>query len=140
CRRRVGGRDRRRRPERRQPPQHRRADRHDAAGNLRGHRTLVRRLMTTKKHLDSSSRGWSRRSFLKRVPAGVAGLSAGTALWTRLVQKAASQDAPVQRLIVWYTADGTVPEWFFPANAGALTIRGDRTNDLSGRDFNTAIP
>lgn len=96
--------------------------------------------MTKKKHPDSSSRGWSRRSFLTRVPAGVAGLTAGTALWTRLVQKAASQDIPVQRLIVWYTADGTVPDFFFPASAGALTIRGDRTNDLSGRDFNTAIP
>jgi hypothetical protein len=57
-----------------------------------------------------------------------------------LLTRAVAQEASRQRLIVWYVADGTVPEFLWPAAAGKLSIRSDRTNDLSGRDFNTAIP
>lgn len=81
----------------------------------------------------------SRRSFVRGLPLGLAGLAATSPLWSRLIGRAVAQQAGVQRLIVWYTADGTVPEWFWPQTAGALTIRSDRTNDLSGQDFNMSI-
>lgn len=73
------------------------------------------------------------------LPAGLAGLALTQPLWNRLLRRALAQDA-TQRLVVWYTADGTVPEWFWAADAGPLSIRGDRTTDLSGRDFNTQVP
>jgi len=81
----------------------------------------------------------SRRSLLKTLPLGLAAAAAGSPLWSRLIGRAVAAGAPAQRLIVWYTADGTVPEWFWPADTGALAIRSDRTNDLSGQDFNTSI-
>lgn len=79
----------------------------------------------------------SRREFMKRLPAGLAGLALVSPFWSRLLTRAVAQDASRQRLIVWYVADGTVPEFFWPAAAGRLSIRSDRTNDLSGRDFNS---
>jgi hypothetical protein len=81
----------------------------------------------------------SRRSFVRGLPLGLAGLTATSALWSRLIRRAVAQEAGVQRLIVWYTADGTVPEWFWPQAAGTLAIRSDRATDLSGQDFNTSI-
>jgi len=82
----------------------------------------------------------SRRSFVGGLPLGLAGLALTSPLWSRLIRRAMAQDVGTQRLLVWYMADGTVPEWFWPSQAGALTIRSDRTNDLSGTDFNEAIP
>lgn len=81
----------------------------------------------------------SRRAFLKTLPVGLAGLALSNPLWERLIRRAYAQSMPKQRLIVWYTADGTVPEWFWQQSPGALDIRSDRTNDLSGRNFNTAV-
>jgi hypothetical protein len=81
----------------------------------------------------------SRRSFVQGLPLGLAAVAASSALWSRLIRRAVAQEASAQRLIVWYTADGTVPEWFWPQTAGALSIRSDRTSDLSGQDFNTAV-
>jgi hypothetical protein len=81
----------------------------------------------------------SRRSFVRGLPLGLAAVVAGSTLWSRLIRRAVAQEAGAQRLIVWYTADGTVPEWFWPQAAGALGIRTDRTTDLSGQDFNTSI-
>jgi Protein of unknown function (DUF1552) len=82
----------------------------------------------------------SRRTFIKGVPAGLAGLALASPFWSRLLTRAVAQEASRQRLIVWYVADGTVPEFLWPAAAGKLSIREGRTNDLSGRDFNTALP
>lgn len=81
----------------------------------------------------------SRRTLLKGLPMGLAGLTLVSPFWSRLVGRALAANPSRQRLIVWYTADGTVPEWFWPSTAGPLTIRSDRTTDLSGTDFNTAI-
>jgi hypothetical protein len=81
----------------------------------------------------------SRRSFVRGLPLGLAAAAAGSALWSRLIRRAVAQEAGPQRLVVWYTADGTVPEWFWPQAAGALAIRSDRTTDLGGQDFNTSI-
>jgi hypothetical protein len=61
-------------------------------------------------------------------------------LWSRLIQRATAQSTGQQRLLVWYTADGTVPEWFWPSEPGPLSIRSDRTDDLSGSDFNQSLP
>jgi hypothetical protein len=82
----------------------------------------------------------SRRSFVRGLPAGLAGLGIVTPLWDRLIRRAVAQTVSQQRLLVWYVPDGLVSEWFWPAQAGALTIRSDRTNDLSGTTFNTAVP
>lgn len=82
----------------------------------------------------------SRRSFMGGLPLGLAGLALTSPLWSRLIRRALAQEAGVQRLLVWYMADGTVPEWFWPSQPGPLTIRNDRTNDLSGTDFNDTIP
>jgi hypothetical protein len=92
--------------------------------------------MTTHKSIPLSSR----RTLLKGLPLSLAGLALVSPLWSRLVKRAVAAGAPRQRLLVWYTADGTVPEWFWPSTAGTLAIRSDRTNDLSGQDFNTAVP
>ncbi len=81
----------------------------------------------------------SRRHFLKALPAGLAGLACVSPFWSRLLRRAVAAEPSQQRLIVWYTADGTVPEWFWPSAEGALSIRGDRTTDLSGRDFDESI-
>lgn len=82
----------------------------------------------------------SRRSFVRGLPAGLAGLALVSPFWARLIRRAVAQDATTQRLLVWYTADGTVPEWFWPAETGTLSIRSDRTTDLSGTDFNESLP
>jgi hypothetical protein len=82
----------------------------------------------------------SRRSFVGGLPLGLAGLALGSPLWSRLIRRAVAQEAGSQRLIVWYMADGTVPEWFWPSQPGTLQIRSDRTQDLSGNDFNDSIP
>jgi hypothetical protein len=81
----------------------------------------------------------SRRTLVRGLPASLAGLSIMTPFWDRLLRRAVAQTVSQQRLLVWYVPDGLVPEWFWPAQAGALTIRSDRTNDLSGTTFNTAI-
>ena len=81
----------------------------------------------------------SRRTLLKGLPVSLAGLALVSPLWSRLIGRAVAASAPRQRLLVWYTADGTVPEWFWPSAAGTLAIRSDRTTDLSGQDFNTAV-
>lgn len=88
----------------------------------------------------ASGLAMSRRALLECLPAGLAGLALTSPFWSRLLSRAVAQDATRQRLIVWYVADGTVPEWFWPTNAGTLAIRSDRTNDLGGSDFNTSIP
>jgi len=82
----------------------------------------------------------SRRTLLKGLPVGLAGLALVSPLWSRLIGRAVAASTPRQRLLVWYTADGTVPEWFWPSTAGTLAIRSDRATDLSGQDFNTTIP
>ena len=81
----------------------------------------------------------SRRSFVRGLPLGLAGLALSSPFWSRLIRRAVAQESTTQRLLVWYTADGTVPEWFWPSSSGPLTIRSDRTDDLSGRDFNESI-
>jgi hypothetical protein len=82
----------------------------------------------------------NKRTFLKGLPVALAGLAGTSPFWARLIRLAAAQEVARQRLLVWYVADGTVPEWFWPATAGALQIRGDRTEDLSSRDFNESVP
>jgi len=94
--------------------------------------------MKTKK-TTSSVPLMSRRTLVRGLPAGLAGLSIMTPFWDRLIRRAVAQTVSQQRLLVWYVPDGLVPEWFWPAQAGALNIRSDRTNDLSGTTFNTAI-
>jgi hypothetical protein len=88
-----------------------------------------------------SSARWlrSRRSFVAGLPLGLAAAAASSSLWSRLIRRASAQ-VEGQRLLVWYVADGTVPEWFWPSQAGPLSIRADRTNDLSGTNFNDTIP
>ncbi len=83
---------------------------------------------------------FSRRTFVRGLPASLAGLTIVTPLWDRLLRRAVAQTVSQQRLLVWYVPDGLVPEWFWPAQAGALSIRSDRTNDLGGTTFNTAVP
>jgi hypothetical protein len=82
----------------------------------------------------------SRRSVLAGLPVSLAGLALTSPLWHRLIRAAQAQSTPKQRLLVWYTADGTVPEWFWGGSPGPLTIRSDRTNDLSGTSFNQDVP
>ena len=82
----------------------------------------------------------SRRTFVKGLPAGLAALSVISPFWDRLIRRAQAQEATQQRLLVWYVPDGTIPEFFWPNTTGALTIRSDRTNDLTGRTFNDDIP
>src|SRR5688572_7966044 len=82
----------------------------------------------------------SRRSFVRGLPAGLAGLALTSPFWARQIRRAVAQDASAQRLLVWYTAEGTIPEWFWPSEPGTLSIRSDRTTDLSGTDFNESLP
>jgi hypothetical protein len=83
----------------------------------------------------------SRRTFIKGLPAGLAGLSVLSPFWDRLISRAAAATASgQQRLLVWHVPDGLPPEWFFPSAAGALTIRTDRSSDFTGTSFSTAIP
>lgn len=84
----------------------------------------------------------SRRTFIKGLPLGLAGLAASSTFWDRLIKRAAAQEVTRQRLLVWFVPDGLVPEWFWHDKAGPLTIRTDRPQDseLSGTNFNTAIP
>ena len=95
---------------------------------------------SSKMRSTSTRRLVSRRSFIRGLPASLAGLALVSPFWSRLIGRAVAQEVSRQRLIVWYTADGTVPEWFWPSSPGPLTIRSDRTNDLSGRDFNRELP
>lgn len=81
----------------------------------------------------------SRRSFVRGLPAGLAALALSSPFWARLIRRATAQESTTQRLLVWYTADGTVPEWFWPSETGTLQIRSDRTTDLSGTDFNQSV-
>lgn len=84
----------------------------------------------------------SRRTFIKGLPLGLAGLAASSTFWDRLISRAAAQEVTQKRLLVWFVPDGLVPEWFWHDTAGPLTIRADRAQDaeLSGASFNTAIP
>src|SRR5688572_11083122 len=82
----------------------------------------------------------SRRSFVRGLPLQLAGLALTSPFWARLINRAMAQDAGAQRLLVWYTADGTIPEFFWPSSPGALQIRNDRTSDFSGQDYNESIP
>jgi hypothetical protein len=77
---------------------------------------------------------------VRGLPASLAGLSIVSPFWDRLIKRAIAQTVTQQRLLVWYVPDGLVTEWFWPAQAGPLTIRSDRTNDLAGTTFNTAVP
>jgi hypothetical protein len=82
----------------------------------------------------------SRRNVLAGLPVSLAGLALTSPLWNRLLRSAYAQSTPKQRLLVWYTADGTVPEWFWGATPGTLAIRSDRTDDLGGNSFNQDVP
>lgn len=86
-------------------------------------------------------RGLSRRAFVGGIPAGLLAAAAGSPLWSRLISRAAVPpgEAP-QCFITIYTADGTIPDWFWPASTGALQIPDDRLTDLSGTSFNTTVP
>ena len=79
---------------------------------------------------------------MRGLPVGLAGLAATSPFWCRLIQQSARAQGPTtpRFFVWWYTADGNVPEWFWPSRTGALSIRSDRTNDLSGQAFNTAVP
>lgn len=87
-----------------------------------------------------SSVGFSRRSFVGGLPLALGGLALTSPFWSRLLRRAVAQGPSAQKLLVWYTADGTVPEWFWPDVEGQLTIRDDRTSDLSGQSFNQDVP
>lgn len=81
----------------------------------------------------------SRRTLLKGLPASLAGLAVISPFWDRLIRRAQAATTQ-QRLLVWHVPDGLPPEWFFPAAAGPLTIRSDRSNDFTSTNFSTAIP
>ncbi|HEX2874920.1 MAG TPA: DUF1552 domain-containing protein [Polyangiaceae bacterium] len=84
----------------------------------------------------------SRRTFIKGLPLGLAGLAAGSAFWERLISRAVAQEAAQKRFLIWFVPDGLVPEWFWHDAAGPLDIRSDRAQDaeLSGTSFSTQIP
>jgi hypothetical protein len=103
-------------------------------------KTTMTKKTQTKPKSTSSVPLISRRTLVRGLPASLAGLSILTPFWDRLLRRAMAQTVSQQRLLVWYVPDGTVTEWFWPAAAGALSIRSDRTNDLSGTSFNTAVP
>ncbi len=81
----------------------------------------------------------TRRSFVLGMPSVLAAAVATSPLWARLIRRATAQTTSAQRFVVWYTADGTVPEWFWADGAGPLDIRSDRTTDLSGTSFNSSV-
>lgn len=84
----------------------------------------------------------SRRTFIKGLPVGLAGLAATSPFWDRLISRAVAQTAAQKRLLIWHVPDGLVPEWFWHDTAGPLTIRTDRAQDaeLNTTSFSTAIP
>jgi hypothetical protein len=82
----------------------------------------------------------SRRTFIKGLPIGLAGLAAASAFWDRLIGRALAQEVTQKRFLIYFVPDGVVPEWFWHSQPGPLTIRGDRTSDFAGTSFNTAIP
>ncbi len=84
----------------------------------------------------------SRRTFIKGLPIGLAGLAAASTFWDRLIGRAMAQTVTQKRLLIFWVPDGLVPEWFWHDTAGPLTIRADRAQDseLGGTTFNTAIP
>jgi hypothetical protein len=83
----------------------------------------------------------SRRSFCAGLPASLAGLAYASPLWSQLLTRSAgAQVNTTQFFIWWYTADGNVADWFWPANPGPINIRSDRSNDLSGTSFNETLP
>lgn len=84
----------------------------------------------------------SRRSLIKGLPLGLAGLAASYPLWDRLISSASAQTVTQKRFLIFWIPDGLVPEWFWHDQTGPLTIRSDRAQDaaLSGTSFNTAIP
>lgn len=84
----------------------------------------------------------SRRTFIKGLPLGLAGLAATSTFWDRLISRAVAQEAARNRFLIWFVPDGLVPEWFWHDTAGPLTIRNDRAQDaeLSGTNFSTTIP
>jgi Protein of unknown function (DUF1552) len=83
----------------------------------------------------------SRRTFIKGLPVGLAGLAASSPFWDRLITRALAQEAAKKRFLIWFVPDGLVPEWFWHDTAGPLTIRSDRAQDaeLSGTSFSTTI-
>lgn len=84
----------------------------------------------------------SRRTFIKGLPVGLAALAASSPLWDRLIGRAMAQVVTQKRFMIFWIPDGLVPEWFWHATPGPLTIRADRAqdNELGGTTFNTAIP
>ncbi len=84
----------------------------------------------------------SRRTFIKGLPVGLAGLAATSVFWDRLISRAAAQTVTQKRLLIFWVPDGLVPDWFWHNTAGPLAIRADRAQDtdLGGTTFNTAIP
>jgi hypothetical protein len=82
----------------------------------------------------------SRRTFLKGLPASLAGLAASSPFWDRLISRAAAQEVTQKRFVIFFVPDGVIPEWFWHETPGPLTIRSDRSNDFAGTTFNTAIP
>ena len=84
----------------------------------------------------------SRRTFIKGLPVGLAGLAATSVFWDRLIGRAMAQTVTQRRLLIFWVPDGLVPDWFWHNQAGPLTIRSDRAQDseLGGTTFNTAIP
>jgi len=84
----------------------------------------------------------SRRSFIKGLPIGLAGLAASSLFWDRLIGRAMAQTVTQKRLLIFWIPDGLVPEWFWHNTTGPLTIRSDRAqdSDLTGTNFDTMIP
>ena len=84
----------------------------------------------------------SRRTLLKGLPVGLAGLAASFPLWDRLIGRAMAQTVTQKRLLIFWIPDGLVPEWFWHNTTGPLTIRSDRAQDaaLTGTSFDTTIP
>ncbi|HVT09204.1 MAG TPA: DUF1552 domain-containing protein [Polyangia bacterium] len=84
----------------------------------------------------------SRRTFLKGLPVSLAAVAGTSMLWDRLISRAMAQTVTQKRFVIFWVPDGLVPEWFWHAQPGPLTIRSDRAqdSDLSGTTFNNDIP
>ncbi|MFL5307864.1 MAG: DUF1552 domain-containing protein [Polyangia bacterium] len=84
----------------------------------------------------------SRRTFIKGLPASLAGVAATSLLWDRLISRAMAATVTQKRFLIFWVPDGLVPEWFWHATPGPLTIRSDRAQDseLTGTSFNNDIP